>query len=65
LAPSELNFFPKLKTKVHGRCFGAMVSWRWSISSLRTKVEFYFEGFNKLEYMWAKCTDVESDYIEK
>jgi hypothetical protein len=27
--------------------------------------EFYFEGLNKLENMWAKCIDVEGDYIEK
>jgi hypothetical protein len=43
------------------------VSWRRSMSSLRTtiKKEFYSEGFNKLEHRWAKCIDVESAYIEK
>jgi hypothetical protein len=26
---------------------------------------FYFEGLNKLEHRWAKCIDVECDFIEK
>jgi hypothetical protein len=27
--------------------------------------EFYFIGLHKLEHRWAKCIDVEGDYIEK
>jgi hypothetical protein len=27
--------------------------------------EFSFEGLDKLEHRWAKCIDVEGDYIEK
>jgi hypothetical protein len=27
--------------------------------------EFYFEGLNKLVHRWAKCIDLEGDYIEK
>jgi hypothetical protein len=27
--------------------------------------EFYFEGLNKLEHRWAKCINVEGEYIEK
>jgi hypothetical protein len=27
--------------------------------------EFYFVGLNKLEHRWAKCVDVEGDFIEK
>jgi hypothetical protein len=27
--------------------------------------EFYVIGLKKLEHMWAKCINVEGDYIEK
>jgi hypothetical protein len=27
--------------------------------------EFCFEGLNKFEHRWAKCIDIEGDYIEK
>jgi hypothetical protein len=40
------------------------VSWRRSMSSFMTKIET-FEEFNKFEHRWAKCIDVEGDYIEK
>jgi hypothetical protein len=27
--------------------------------------EFYFEELNRLEHRWAKCIDVEGNYIQK
>jgi hypothetical protein len=27
--------------------------------------DFYLEALNKLEHRWAKCIDVEDNYIEK
>jgi hypothetical protein len=29
------------------------------------KIEFNFEGLNKLEHRWVQCIDVEGDFIGK
>jgi hypothetical protein len=67
LTPSDFYLFPKLKTKLHGRRFGSnegvmkVVNEFFEVQNR----EFCFEGLNKLEHRWAKCIDVEGDYIEK
>jgi hypothetical protein len=67
LAPSDFNLFPKLKTKLRGRCFGSNEGVKEALNEFfeDQNREFYFKGFNKLQHMWAKCIDVEGDYIKE
>jgi hypothetical protein len=65
-SPNLVHFdsylFLKLKTKLRVDVFEAMnVLWRWLISSLGTKIESFI--LKSLENKWAKCIDVEGDYI--
>jgi histone-lysine N-methyltransferase SETMAR len=67
LAPSDFCLFPKLKTKRRGKRFGSNESVMKAVNEFfeDQNREFYFKRLSKLEHRWAKCIDVEGDYIEK
>jgi hypothetical protein len=66
LGPSDFNLFPKLEPKLRDRRFGSngvMVAVNEFFEDQNR--EFQFEWLNKFEHRWAKCIDVEGDYIKK
>jgi transposase len=64
---SDFYLFPKLKTKFRGSRFQSNEDVTEVVNEIFEDQirEFYFEGLNELEHRWAKCIDVEGDYIEK
>jgi hypothetical protein len=67
LALSDFYLFPKLKTKLRSKRFGSNEGFMEAINEFfeDQNSEFYFKGLNKLEHRWAKCIDLEGDYIEQ
>ncbi|XP_014486145.1 PREDICTED: histone-lysine N-methyltransferase SETMAR-like [Dinoponera quadriceps] len=67
LAPCDFFLFPGLKTRLGGERFA-------SDEEVITTVNEYFEGYDaayysegikRLEQRWAKCVELEGDYVEK
>jgi histone-lysine N-methyltransferase SETMAR len=67
LAASDYYLLSKLKTKFRGRRFGSNECVIEAVNEFfeDQNKEFYLKGLNKLQHRWAKCIDIEGDYIEK
>jgi hypothetical protein len=67
LAPSDFYLFGKLKDHLRCRHFhdddtlkNVVTAWLESQETV-----FYNEGIQKLKYCWAKCINLQGDYVEK
>jgi histone-lysine N-methyltransferase SETMAR len=67
LAPSDLNFFPRLKRDLKGTHFASDDEVKQAVTSWikQRTPEFFIYGMHKLVLHWEKCIERQVDYVEK